>query len=221
MAKSKSRAIGAFCRWSKTTPTPANENAQPPLALNPESHYYLIKIAPTGAHTPIKNARINNQITAPEVRVIDAEGKNLGVMPTSEALKLAPRDSGLDLIEISPTAKPPVARIMSFDKYRYEQEKLEKKQRQANKNTDVKRIQISARAAMNDLQVRLAKLEEFLKEGHPVEIVMRLKGREKANKDFAGKKLTDFMKMITTEYKIISPPKYAGNGFSAQITKKE
>jgi translation initiation factor IF-3 len=142
-------------------------------------------------------------------------------MPTSDALKLAPRDSGLDLIEISPSAKPPVARIMSFDKYRYEQEKLEKKQRQANKNTDLKQVQISARAALNDLQVKLAKLEEFLNEGHPVEIIMRLKGREKANKDFAGQKLTAFMKMIVTEYKIISPPKYAGNGFSAQITKKE
>jgi len=110
---------------------------------------------------------------------------------------------------------------MSFDKYRYEQEKIEKKQRQANKNTDVKHVQISARSAQNDLLVKLARLEEFINEGHPIEIIMRLKGREKANKEFAGKKLTDFMKMIKTEYKIISPPKYAGNGFSAQITKKE
>lgn len=152
--------------------------------------------------------------------MIDAEGKNLGVLSREEALKLVPPESGLDLIEISPNAKPPVARIMSFDKYRYEQEKLEKKQRQAQKNTDIKTVQISARMAENDLQIKLKKLEEFFAEGHQVEITMRLRGREKANKDWARKKLEDFMKMITTEYKIIAPPKYGGTGFSTQIVKK-
>lgn len=152
--------------------------------------------------------------------MIDAEGKNLGVLSREEALKLVPIESGLDLIEISPTAKPPVARIMSFDKYRYEQEKLEKKQRQAQRNTDIKVVQISARMGINDLQIKLKKLEEFLGEGHQVEITMRLKGREKANKDWAKKKLEDFMKTIVTEFKVIAPPRYAGNGFSAQIVRK-
>ena len=152
--------------------------------------------------------------------MIDAEGKNLGVLKREEALKLVPPESGLDLIEISPNAKPPVTRIMSFDKYRYEQEKLEKKQRQAQKNTDIKTVQISARMADNDLQIKLKKLEEFFAEGHQVEITMRLRGREKANKDWAKKKLEDFMKMIVTEYKVIAPPRYSGNGFSTQIVKK-
>lgn len=152
--------------------------------------------------------------------MIDAEGKNLGVLSREAALALVPVESGLDLIEISPNAKPPVARIMSFDKYRYEQEKLLKKQRQAQKNTDIKVVQISARMAENDLKIKLKKLEEFFEEGHQVEISMRLRGREKANKDWARKKLEDFMKMIPTEYKIISPPKYGGNGFATQITKK-
>lgn len=152
--------------------------------------------------------------------MIDAEGKNLGVLSREEALKLVPLESGLDLIEISPTAKPPVARIMSFDKYRYEQEKLEKKQRASQRSTDIKVVQISARMADNDLQIKLKKLEEFLGEGHQVSITMRLRGREKANKDWAGQKLEEFIKMITTEYKVIAPPRYAGNGFSTQIVKK-
>lgn len=141
-------------------------------------------------------------------------------MPIKEALALIAEGSGLDLIEISPNAKPPVARIMSFDKYRYEQEKLEKKQRQSQKNADLKVVQISARAAENDLQIKLKKLEEFLGEGHQVMITMRLKGREKANKGWAEQKLRDFMGLVKTEFKIIAPPRYAGNGFSAQIVKK-
>ncbi len=131
-----------------------------------------------------------------------------------------PPSSGLDLIEISPGAKPPVARIMSYDKYRYEQEKIEKKQRQSQRQTDLKVVQISARAAENDLQIKLKRLEEFLGEGHQVMITMRLKGREKANKGWAEQKLKDFMNMVKIEYKIIAPPRYAGNGFSAQIVKK-
>ena len=170
--------------------------------------------------TTIQNPRINNQITAPELRVIDAEGKNLGVLALKDALALVPESSGLDLIEISPNAKPPVARIMSFDKYRYAQDKLEKKQRQSQKQTDLKVVQISARAAENDLQVKLKRLEEFLGEGHQVMINMRLKGREKANKSWAEQKLKDFMNMVKIEYKIIAPPRYAGNGFSTQIVKK-
>ncbi len=174
----------------------------------------------THLHIAIQNPKLNNQITAPEIRVIDAEGKNLGVLSRVEAMALVPPDSGLDLIEISPNAKPPVARIMSFDKYRYEQEKLEKKQRQSQKQGDLKVVQISARAAQNDLQIKLGKLEEFINEGHQVEVVMRLRGREKANKDWAKNKLEEFLKMITVPFKVISPPKYGGNGFAAQIAKK-
>lgn len=141
-------------------------------------------------------------------------------MSREAALALVPPDSGLDLIEISPKAKPPVARVMSYDKYRYEQEKLEKKQRQSQKQTDLKVVQISARAAENDLKIKLKKLEEFLGEGHQVEITMRLKGREKANKPWAEGKLREFMGTITTEFKIIAPPRYGGRGFSTQIVKK-
>ena len=152
--------------------------------------------------------------------MISGKGENLGVMTREKALALARPDEGLDLIEIAPSAKPPVARLMSFDKYRYEQEKAEKKERLAKKSAGLKQIQISARAAMNDLLVKLRKLEEFLNEGHQVEIQMRLRGREKGNKDWARQKLVGFLKMITGEYKILSAPRFGGRGMIVHISRK-
>lgn len=148
------------------------------------------------------------------------DGTNLGVLKREEALKLARPEEGLDLIEIVPGAKPPVARVMSFDKYRYEKAKQEKKERRMHKTGELKQVQISARAAANDLMIKVRQLEKFLGEGHPVEVNMRLRGREKYNKDWARQKLAGFMKMIAVEYKTVSEPKFGGRGMTAQIIKK-
>src|SRR3989344_2277317 len=168
----------------------------------------------------ILKPRLNNQITAPRLRVVDAEGNNVGVMSREEALALARPEEGLDLIEVTAQADPPVARLMSFDKYRYLREKEEKKQRQAQKSNTAKQIQISARAAQHDLLMKVRQLDEFLNENHHVEIQMRLRGREKANKDWAMQKLNGFLKMITVEYRQLVPPKFGGRGVYMQIVKK-
>jgi translation initiation factor IF-3 len=170
--------------------------------------------------THIQQPRINNQITAPELRVIDETGKNLGVISREEALKLVRPEAKMDLIEIVSTAKPPIARVMSFDKYRYEREKAIKKERLAQKVGSVKRVQITVRAAENDLMIKVKKLEEFLSEGHPVEVYLRLRGREKGNPARAEEKLREFLKLVTMEYKTVTPPKFGGQGFLMQITKK-
>lgn len=164
--------------------------------------------------------RINNQITAPELRVIDAEGKNLGVLKREEALLLVRSEEGIDLIEISPNATPPVARLMSYDKYRYEEAKREKKERAAQKGPEMKQVQITVRAAENDLLVRVKQVEKFFHEGHPVQINMRLRGREKANRAFAFDRLELFLKMIPSEFKRLTEAKYIGHGPSIQIAKK-
>lgn len=165
------------------------------------------------------NPKINNQITAPTLRVIDENGRNLGIFSLEEALKLAKPEEGLDLIEIAPTANPPVAQLMSFDKYRYQKAKEEKKERRAQKGSLLKRIQISARSAQNDLLVKIRQLEKFLAEGHRVEIYMRLIGRERNNKEWAYQKLNEFLKMISVEYKVVVEPKFSGAGLSTQIVK--
>lgn len=154
------------------------------------------------------------------MRVIGEKGENLGILPLEKALSLARPEEGLDLIEIASSAKPPVCRLMSFDKYRYLEEKKEKKERAAQKSAELKQIQISARAAEHDLLIKIRQLEKFLEEGLQVEIKMRLRGREKFHKEWARQKLEEFLKMITIEYKLITPPKFSGLGIIAQLTKK-
>ncbi len=151
---------------------------------------------------------------------MDESGKNLGVLKREEALALV--KPGVDLIEIAPGAKPPVARLMSFDKYRYERAKQEKKERIAQKgtSTSLKQVQITARAATNDLMVKARQLEKFLEQGHPVEINLFLRGREKYNKEWARAKLDQFLTMITIEFKRLTEPRFGGRGMTMQITKK-
>jgi translation initiation factor IF-3 len=137
-----------------------------------------------------------------------------------KALALVRPDSGIDLIEISPNAKPPVVRLMSYDKFRYEEEKRLKKERLAQKSVGMKHVQITARAAANDLMIKVRAVEKFFGQGHPVEINLRLRGREKRNKDWAMEKLKEFLKLLPMEYKQLSPPKFGGNGPGVQIVKK-
>jgi len=174
-------------------------------------------ISTPNKYNNIEKYRINNQIKAPELRVIDELDKNLGVMPLEAALKLA-AEKGLDLIEIAPKAVPPVAKIISFDKFRYQKEKEERKKEKLSKTLELKQIQISLRAAKNDLEIKAKKVEEFLVKGHPVAIVLRLRGREKYNKPFAFQKLEEFSKFIKTEYKVLREPKIGGQGISVNIS---
>ncbi len=153
------------------------------------------------------------------MRVVDETGENLGVMPLEAALKLA-REKELDLIEIAPMVKPPVAKIISFDKFRYQKEKELKKQKATQKTSELKQIQITAKSAKNDLETRVKRINEFLEKENKVEIMLVLKGREKYNKEWARYKLNEFLKMITVEYKTTMEPRFIGKGMVMQIMKK-
>jgi len=109
---------------------------------------------------------------------------------------------------------------MSFDKFRYQQEKKEKKQRLAQKGKELKGVRISPRAAANDLAIKARRVEKFLEEGHRVEISILLRGREKSNKDWNLQKLQDFMKMIKVPYQVTMEARPGGGGFVTQIAKK-
>lgn len=143
----------------------------------------------------------------------------MGIIPLETALKLA-TEKGIDLIEIAPTAKPPVAKIISYDKFRYQKEKELKKQKASQKTSELKQIRISAKAAKNDLEIKAQKAAEFINEGHKVGIILILKGREKYMKDWARQKLNEFLSIINAEYKITMEPKFGGKGLMMQITKK-
>jgi len=151
--------------------------------------------------------------------VVDETDGNLGVLSLQEALTAA-EAKGLDLILIVPNANPPVAKITSFDKFRYEKDKELKKQRIAHKALGMKQIQISMKEAKNDLTTKIRRLEKFLEEGYKVEIILTLRGREKGMKDFGRGKLQDFLEMITIPHTVTQDIRDAGRGLGTQITKK-
>ena len=147
--------------------------------------------------------------------VIGEDGTSLGVMSLDDAIKIADA-TNIDVIEISPLANPPVARIMSYDKFRYQEEKKRKKQRIAQKNLDIKRIQLSGRTATNDLQVKAKLLNKFMAAGHSINIVLTLRGREKGNQEYAHEQLKKFLAMLSP-HRVIAPPKFMGRGIQTQV----
>ena len=140
-------------------------------------------------------------------------------MSLKEAVKMA-EDKNLDLVEITQNAKPPIVKIIAFDKFRYQKEKEFKKQKLSQKSGELKKIRISARAAKNDLETRAKKIEIFLNKGNKVEIILWLRGREKYNKEWALIKMKEFVSMLDPEHKVITEPQFKGRGLIMQITKK-
>ena len=132
----------------------------------------------------------------------------------SEAQEKA-KEAGLDLVLITESATPPVARIISFDKFRYQREKELKKQQQ--RVPESKRVQISPREGAHDLSFKLKRLEEFLQAGHKVEIQVTLRGREKGMQEFAKTKLREFISKIETPHKMTYEIKMGGRGLITQI----
>ncbi|HMP90549.1 MAG TPA: translation initiation factor IF-3 [Kiritimatiellia bacterium] len=126
--------------------------------------------------------RINHQIRVPEVRCVDIDGSQVGVVPTREALLLAQK-RGVDLVEVSPQAQPPVCRVMDYGKFKFEQAKKEKQARQNQTNTKVKEVKFHTNVEEHDYQTKLRHIREFLDEGHRVKISLMFRGRENAHQE--------------------------------------
>lgn len=125
----------------------------------------------------VQQVRINARIRVPEVRVINSEGEQLGVMATMAARKLA-EDAGLDLVEVSPRAFPPVCRIMDWGKYQYLQAKKETEGRKAGKQKELKELKVHPKTGQHDIEYRITHAKEFLEAGHKVRVTCSFKGRE-------------------------------------------
>jgi len=123
---------------------------------------------------------VNDRIRAPEIRLIGAEGENLGVMAPSRAVTLA-QEAGLDLVEISPTATPPVCKIMDFGKFKYEQQKREAEARKKQKIIEIKEIKFRPGTDTHDYDVKMRSVKKFLEEGDKVKVTLRFRGREMAH----------------------------------------
>ncbi len=164
--------------------------------------------------------RINGQIRSRELRVIGSDGENIGVISTSDAIKRA-EDAGLDLIEISPTAKPPVAKIMDYGKYQYDQKKKMQAQKAKAHNVEIKSVQIKPATGDHDLNLKAGRVSEWLKEGHRVKVELYLRGRSKyMEKSFLEERLDRILKLITEEYTVAEGPKKNPKGLYMIVEKK-
>ena len=129
-----------------------------------------------------KEMLVNEQIDAKEIRVIGADGEQLGIMSTEQALRMAYND-GLDLVMMTGRATPPVCKIMNFGKFRFEREKKEKEAKKKQQVVELKEIQLSCRIETHDFETKLKHAHKFLSSGNKVRVVLRFKGREMAHQD--------------------------------------
>ncbi len=167
-----------------------------------------------------ERTRINREIRAETLRVVGPEGENLGVLSFSEALAAAER-LGLDLIEISPNAVPPVAKVMDYGKFQYEQKKRESAARSKAKVSETKEVQIKVGTGENDMRLKANKAAEWLEEGHRVRAELFLKGRYKGmDEAFLKTRLEKFIMLIPYQYKIAEPVAKAPKGFAAILERE-
>lgn len=163
----------------------------------------------------------NNRIRAREIRVIDEDGKNLGVLTLPEALQRA-RERGLDLIQVTHKLETPVCKIMDRGKYLYALKKKERKAHQAQKGGELKGIRLRFNISPHDLETRVNAAEKFLKEGKPIKVEMVLRGRERALRDFARQKVEQFLDLLKGRIpiKVERELKREARGFTMIISKQ-
>ena len=152
---------------------------------------------------------INARIRAKEVRVIDETGKQLGVMPTPGALQLA-RDQGLDLVEISPQASPPVCKIIDFGKFKYQQKKKEQEAKKSQVIVHLKEVKFRPRTEEHDLQFKLRHIKRFLEEGNKAKVVVVFRGREVVYSSHGREMMDRIVKEVQPVGKVEKPPKMEG-----------
>ncbi len=163
--------------------------------------------------------RINHHIRAKEVRVVGAEGENLGVLALSDAIARA-EELNLDLVEISPNAVPPVAKIMEYGKFQYEQEKRRREIKAKSHTTETKSVQVKIGTGENDLNLKAKRTAEWLREGHRVKVDLFLWGRYKYMEfAFLKERLERFLKLIPEEYKISDPIIKSPKGLTTVIER--
>ena len=162
---------------------------------------------------------INGQIRDKEVRVIGADGEQLGVMPVKEAMKLA-QEAELDLVKIAPKAQPPVCKIIDYGKYRYELARKEKEAKKKQKTVEVKEVRISPNIDTNDLNTKVNNAKKFIAKGNKVKVTLRFRGREMAHMQQSKHILDDFAEMLAEVAVVEKPAKLEGRSMSMVLTEK-
>ena len=159
----------------------------------------------------LKLPRINDQIRKSPIRLIDQDENMVGVVDTRDAVQMA-FDAGLDLVEVSPEADPPVCRILDFGKYRYEQSKKEKSNRAKSKALEMKEVRLgrSMKIDPHDIGIRMAQARKFLMDGHKVQIVQNFRGREMLHRERGTQRMKDVIEQLADISKVDMIPRMAG-----------
>ncbi|WP_149756238.1 translation initiation factor IF-3 [Roseivivax sediminis] len=153
--------------------------------------------------------RVNDRIRVAEIRLIGAEGENIGVVPPSRGLELA-EQAGLDLVEISPNATPPVCKIMDFGKFKYEQQKREAEARKKQKTIEVKEVKFRPNTDIHDYDVKMKNVVKFLENGDKVKVTLRFRGREMAHQNLGRNLLERVAEDVKEIGKVENMPKMEG-----------
>ncbi len=167
--------------------------------------------------TIVKDVRINREIRAREVRVIDPDGKQLGVLPLYEALRTA-SSLELDLVEVSPKAEPPVCRIMDYGKFKYQQRKKDQEAKKRQAIIHMKEVKMRPKTEAHDFQFKVRNIERFLKEGNKIKVTMVFRGREMAHTDIGKNLLIRVVDAIKEWGKVEQDPRFEGRNCVMLLT---
>lgn len=164
--------------------------------------------------------RINDAIRASELRVIGSSGEQLGIISRSDALKAA-EEAGVDLVEISPNADPPVAKVIDWGKYQYQKMKEQQKNRAKSSRSELKQMRFGLKIGSGDLEIKLRKIREFLAEGHKVRIQIFYRGREMAHKELGYDMINKIIGLLEDNAVVEQEPQMAGRNLSITVRSKQ
>ncbi|MBT8041274.1 MAG: translation initiation factor IF-3 [Xanthomonadales bacterium] len=167
-----------------------------------------------------KKTRRNGDITAPQVRVISADGEQAGIMEIHDALEMA-ESTGMDLVEIAPNGEPPVCRIMDYGKFRFEQAKKAQVQKKKQKNVQVKEVKFRPGTEEADYQVKMRNVNRFLDEGNKVKLTLRFRGREMAHRELGAAMLKRVETELGDEIVVEQYPRMEGRQMVMMIAPKK
>ena len=163
--------------------------------------------------------RVNHQINVPQVRLVGEDGTMVGVVSTREAISMA-ADAGLDLVEVSPNATPPVCKILDFGKFKYEEQKRKNEARKKQKVIEVKEIKLRPGIDIHDYEVKMRAIHRFLEEGDKVKVTMRFRGRELAHQEIGMAVLERVKTELQEKSKVEQWPKMEGRQMTMVIAPK-
>ncbi|HEU5122200.1 MAG TPA: translation initiation factor IF-3 [Candidatus Saccharimonadales bacterium] len=166
-----------------------------------------------------QSIRINEAIRAPELRVIGSSGEQLGIMSRADALRAA-EEAGVDLVEISPNANPPVAKVVDWGKYKYQKMKEQQKNRKSSKASELKQMRLGLKIGANDLDIKLRKIRGFLAAGHKVKILIFFRGREMAHKELGYEMIDHIVRLLEEDAILEQKPQMAGRNLSIVVRSK-